>query len=223
MPIVRVVMTVEPIDPPAFVEAVKPLLEARDLHGLCTLLRSRWTPRQIADLLACTDCDARKVAALALGLVGGRRCICDLARQLRDVDPVVNEMAEHALWSIWFRLGEPAAHKKLLAGLEHLNERQFDQALADFTQAIQIDPEFAEPYNQRAIVHYLSDRMEQSIRDCRKATELMPEHFGAWAGLGHCFAQLGEPEQAIEAYQRALIINPHLDCVRQAIAQLKGQ
>lgn len=215
-------MTVEPIDPQSFVEAVKPLLESRDLPGLCKLLRTTWTPRQITDLLACDHCDARKVAALALGLVGGRRCICDLARQLRDVDPVVNEMAEHALWSIWFRLGEPAAHKKLLAGLEHLNERQFDEAEDHFTQAIQLDPQFAEAYNQRAIVYYLREQLEQSIADCRRATELMPEHFGAWAGLGHCFAHLGDADQAISCYERALILNPHLDCVRQAIAQLKG-
>lgn len=186
------------------------------------MLRDNWTPRQITELLSCPTCDVRKVAALALSLVGGRRCIFDLARQLRDPDPVVNQMAEHALWSIWFRLGDAAAHKKLLAGLEHLNNRDFESADLSFTEAIELDPKFAEAYNQRAIVHYLREEYEESIADCTMAVELMPEHFGAWAGLGHCHAHLQHTPQAIKSYEKALEINPHLDCVRQAVAELKG-
>ena len=210
------------IDPANFVEAVQPLLKSRDLQGLCNLLRDRWTPRQITELLACPACDVRKVAALALSLVGGRRCICDLARQLRDPDPVVNQMAEHALWSIWFRLGNPAAHKQLLSGLEHLNNREFDAAEHRFSHAIELDPEFAEAYNQRAIVHYLREEYAPSVADCDKAVELMPEHFGAWAGMGHCYLHLGHNDKAIESYEKALEINPHLDCVKQAVTELKG-
>jgi tetratricopeptide (TPR) repeat protein len=165
----------------------------------------------------------RKVAALALSLVGGRRCVADLARQLADPDPVVNQMAEHALWSIWFRLGEPPAHKCLLAGLEHLNHRDFDAAEESFSEAIALDPKFAEAYNQRAIVHYLREEYQPSIDDCMKAVDLMPEHFGAWAGLGHCHAHLDQTPQAIEAYEKALAINPHLDCVKQAVVELKAK
>lgn len=213
---------VSSIDPANFLEAVQPLLKSRDLQGLCTLLRTRWTPREITDLLSCSQCDVRKVAALALSLVGGRKCICDLARQLRDPDPVVNQMAEHALWSIWFRLGEPAAHKKLLAGLESLNNRDLETAEQHFAQAIELDSKFAEAYNQRAIVHYLREEFRASIDDCHRAVELMPDHFGAWAGLGHCHAHLGENDQAIKHYKHALEINPHLDCLRQAVDELKG-
>ncbi|HEV7298154.1 MAG TPA: tetratricopeptide repeat protein [Tepidisphaeraceae bacterium] len=216
-------MTVEPIDPATFVKAVQPLLEARDLSGLCGLLKDRWTPRQITDLLSSNQCDVRKVAALALSLVGGRRCIGELARQLRDVDPIVNQMAEHALWSIWFRLGPPQANKELMHGLQCLNRREFDEAADHFTHAVEIAPDFAEPYNQRAIVHYLRERYDESIDDCRKTVELMPEHFGAWAGLGHCYAHLEQADEAIAAYERALVLNPHLDCVKQTIKELKGE
>jgi len=36
----------------------------------------------------------------------------------------------------------------------------------------------------------------------------MPCHFGAWAGLGHCYAHEGRLAEAVEAYERALEINP---------------
>ena len=48
----------------------------------------------------------------------------------------------------------------------------------------------------------------------------MPCHFGAWAGMGHCFLHLGQLDHAIRAYQRAIAINPHLECVRQTLAEI---
>ncbi len=215
-------MNIEPVDPRSFVAAVKPLLEGHDLNGLCTLLRSRWSPNQITDLLSSKVCDARKVAALALSLVGGRCCIKELARQLRDPDPMVNQMAEHALWAIWFRLGSPEANCQMKKGMESLNARDFQSACKHFSKAIEIDPDFAEAYNQRAIVYYLREAWDKSITDCLRTIDLMPEHFGALAGLGHCYAHLNQTTDAITAYERALTINPHMTCVKQTLEELRN-
>jgi tetratricopeptide (TPR) repeat protein len=210
------------IDPEQFVQLVQPLLEAKDLHGLLTLLKTRWTPRQIIDLLKSNQADAKKVALLALGLIGEPRCAVELARQLRDPDPMINGMAEHALWSVWFRAGKNCqANRQLAHAAEAMSKRDFANALACCDEAIRLDADFAEAYNQRAIAHYLQEQFQKSIDDCWLATERMPCHFGAWAGMGHCYAHLGQHPQALEAYQRALEINPHLDCVRQATEELK--
>src|SRR4051794_13868010 len=103
-------MSPEAIHPEQFVAAVTPLLERQDLNGLLALLKRRWEPAQIVSLLKDAPCDARKVAALALSLVGGTCCLGPLTEQLKDADPVVHEMTEHALWSIWFRGGSEAAN-----------------------------------------------------------------------------------------------------------------
>lgn len=214
-------MALTPIEPCQFVQLVKPLLEAKDMHGLLTLLKTRWSPQQVVDLLKSGDADARKVALLALGLIGEPRCAVELARELRDPDPMVNGMAEHALWSVWFRAGKNCqANRQLVHAAEAMSKREFDTALACCDQAVSLDPDFAEAYNQRAIAHYLREEFQKSIDDCWRATERMPCHFGAWAGMGHCYAHLGNHEQALEAYQRALEINPHLDCVREAVKAL---
>ena len=42
-----------------------------------------------------------------------------------------------------------------------LNRRDFDHALKHFNRAIELDPAFAEAYNQRAIVGYLQERFEE--------------------------------------------------------------
>jgi tetratricopeptide (TPR) repeat protein len=210
-----------PIEPCGFVDAVQPLLERQDLQGLLSLLKERWTPDQIRGLLSSEHTDAKKVALLALGLVGSGCCLPELARQLQDPDPMVNEMAEHALWSIWFRMGSAAANHELARGAQALGRREFDCAIAHFTRAAEASPDFAESYNQRAIARYLQEQWEPSIEDCRRAAELMPFHFGALAGMGHCYAHQGRLRRAIKSYEKALAVNPHLSCIRQAIDELK--
>jgi tetratricopeptide (TPR) repeat protein len=218
------VAEVSTINPGQFVESVKPLLERRDLEGLLCHLKANYTPDQITSLLSCTSCsDARKVAALALSLVGAKCCIRAVSDRLRDKDPMTNQMAEHALWSIWFRCGCPAANAELARGADCLSDRRFECAYKHFNKAIELSPDFAEAFNQRAIAHYLQERYEESLDDCKRAAELMPCHFGAWAGQGHCYAHLGNLRQSLLAYEKALAINPHLDCIRQAVKEIRRQ
>jgi len=212
-----------PIDPIEFVEHVQPLLASQDLPGLLALLKSRWPKEQLKQLLAGNHRDARKVAMLALSLVGGPCCVPLLAEHLKDKDLCSNQMAEHALWSIWFRTGSPAANALVAEGAEATSNKDFDRAEALLTEAIELDPNFAEAYNQRAIVRYLTERYEDSIADCRETVKRMPAHFGAWSGLGHCHAHLGQIPEAIRAYSKALEINPHLDCVAEGLDALRRQ
>lgn len=217
-------MTTEPaIEPAQFVALVQPMLETRDVEGLVGVLKRNWTAEQITALLSCPQEDARKVAALALALVGCKGCISALADQLRDPDPLTNQMAEHALWSIWFRSGNAEANRHLAAGTDAMNRREYHEAIVHFGMAATECPDFAEAYNQRAIAWYLLEQYEKSIADCKRAVKRMPCHFGAWAGMGHCYAHLGRLKDALHAYERALEINPHLDCVRQAANELRNR
>jgi tetratricopeptide (TPR) repeat protein len=210
------------IDPDSFVAAVKPLLEARDTSGLLTLLKSRWNGEQIVALLSTAPPDARKVAALALSLVGCAKCLPHLTRTLQDPDPVVNQMAEHAMWSIWFRLGTPPANCEVHRGVQAMEAGEHERAIVHFTRAIEQCPQYAEAYNQRATALYLMERFADAARDAEEAVRLNPDHFGAWAGLGHCRASLGQLPQAITAYRRALRINPNLECLAEAIQELQS-
>lgn len=187
-------------------------------------LKSRWPePHQIAQLFDCCDCDARKVAALAYGLVGGECSLSKLVPLLKDPDAVLAQMAEHAMWSVWFRLGSPDANHQVCRGTRALNRHDYDHAIEHFTRAIEIDPKFAEAYNQRAIAKFLQERYGECIDDCRRCVELMPFHFGALAGLGHCYAHEGRLVPALRCYEKALTINPRMEDVRQTIAELRQQ
>jgi tetratricopeptide (TPR) repeat protein len=211
-----------PIDPAEFVARVQPLLAGKDAAALAALLKDRYTSQQIVALLHSSHTDARKVAALAISLVGTPCCLHKLVPLLKDPDPMVYQLAEHAMWSIFFRSGRtPEANKELCRGTKAMNGRDFDAAVRHIDRALAEDPGFAEAYNQRAIVRYLQERYEESVEDCRHAVEHIPLHFGAWAGMGHCHAHLGRLREAVECYRRALSINPHLDGIPQTIQELQ--
>jgi tetratricopeptide (TPR) repeat protein len=214
--------TLSAIDPSHFVQLVEPLLAQKDLPGLLALLKTHWTPEQIRDLMRSPHTDARKVALLALALVGPNCCVEELSHQLKDPDPIINELAEHAMWAIWFRSGKTTEANQLVCrGAEALNRRDFVRAIEIFSHAIRVDPDFAEAYNQRAIAYYLTEDYDRSIADCRRAIKRMPCHFGALAGMGHCHAHLNQLPEAIEFYEKALAINPHLNCVAETVCELK--
>ncbi|HEY8748051.1 MAG TPA: tetratricopeptide repeat protein [Tepidisphaeraceae bacterium] len=214
-------MELDLIDPADFVACVHPLIQAQNSVALMQLLESRWTCTQITRLLNDQSRDVRKVAALALGLVGGECCVPDLAAQLKNPDPMINQMAEHAMWSIWFRCSTIDAGHELCCGSMALNRKEYDLAIKHFSRALEIDPTFAEAYNQRAIVKYLQERYDESREDCMRAIERMPFHFGAWSGMGHCYAQEGRCADALECYSKALEINPHFCGIGQAVGELK--
>lgn len=206
-----------------FVSRVRPLLERKDTQGLLDLLHTHYSCECITAMLRCPDLDARKVAALCLGFVGDSCAIECLAEQLRNPDVTVNEMAEHAMWSIWFRMGNREANHELCRGSKALSNREFVKATSHFQSAVEQAPSFAEPFNQWAIACYLQDDYEESIDHCKRAIERMPSHFGAWAGMGHCYLHLHDLPQALRCYRRSLEINPHMDCIRESAAAIERQ
>lgn len=208
------------VAPEELVARLRPALSNGDLKDVLEWVQRKCTPIQLATLLQDPSPDTRKVAALAMGMIGDKTCVKPLAIALHDADVMVARVAEHALWAIWFRIGKPRAVCLVKCGNTHLNHGNYESAIAKFTQAIQEDPDFAEAYNQRAIAHYLSEQYGKSIDDCRQALARMPQHFGAMAGMGHCYAHQGEWKQARHCYRLALAIHPHLDGVVASLDQI---
>ena len=209
------------IDANEFLRVVRPALSSGDAAKLAHVTRVRWRPNQICQLMRHPDNDVRRVAAVTVGLIGDMRCTSSLTRALRDEDEQVNQMAEHGLWSIWFRAGGAAATEPFREGIALLSIEAHQEAVEKFQEANRLDPEFAEAHNQCAIAHCFLSQWDQSLANCRRTIRLIPTHFGAIAGMGHCFAQLGDLDQALQCYRAALRINPRLKAIAQAIRSLE--
>lgn len=132
-----------------------------------------------------------------------------LLNDLKNPDELTRQEATEELWRIWF-------HQKGASGLEILSQSQalieagqIDAAEAVLTDLVQDQPDFAEAWNRRAVLYYLQKQYRRSLGDCQRVVELNPAHFGALHGMGLSHAALGEYAAAIQAFRRALEIQPY--------------
>lgn len=209
------------IDGGEFLRIVWPVLEAGKADQLAAVVRNHWRPRQICPLLQHRDVDVRRVAALALGLTGDSKVVAPLSRALRDPDEQVNQMAEHGLWSIWFRSCATDAVGPFREGLVMLSSESYRRAVERFYAAISIDPSFSEAYNQCAIAHFFLSEWQLSLENCCEVVRLTPTHFGALAGIGHCLIEMGDLPEALRYYRRSLQVNPRMSGIIFAVSRLE--
>ncbi len=132
-----------------------------------------------------------------------------LLSDLKHPNESIREQATQELWSIWLQ-------QKGAYGLEVIQQSQIfleagetAQAETVLTELINDQPDFAEAWNRRAILYYTQGEYQKSLKDCEVVLRLNPVHFGALHGLGLCCAALGEYSAAIQAFRRALTIQPY--------------
>ena len=145
--------------------------------------------------------------------------INQLLEDLKNPDETVRDRATAKLWRIWFQ-------QKGVYGLELIERSQVLIAVGDVKQAealltelIQDQPDFAEAWNRRAVLYYSLGQYKKSLDDCQMVIKLNPVHFGALHGLGLCHAAMGEYSAAIQAFRRALEIQPHALVNQQLILE----
>lgn len=132
-----------------------------------------------------------------------------LLADLKKSEETIRNKATAALWKSWFS-------QKGLQGLEllqqaqvYLQNNQVEAAQKLLTDVVRDQPDFAEAWNQRAILYYSLKEYQLSLADCQQVVQLIPYHFGAWHGIGLCQAALGNYREAILAFRRALEIQPY--------------
>ena len=104
-----------------------------------------------------------------------------------------------------------------------MNEGIFARAISTFREIIKLKPEFAEGWNKRATLYFMTEQYDKSLEDCDEVMKRNPYHFGALSGYGHIHVEFKLYEQAIEYFQKALKINPNMVSVVRLIERLERQ
>jgi tetratricopeptide (TPR) repeat protein len=198
-------------------------LRDHDLERFRQHVAVRYTEGTLARLVDSGTTPSRRAAVLALGLFGSYESNAVVARALRDGDQVVRDLANSALWAIWFRADTPENNQALHKVSELNAEQQFAAAVELATQLIAKAPGFAEAYNQRAIAHFFQGHFEESAADCRRALQQNPYHFGALDGLARCQVHLDRRQDALKTLRRALRLQPYSEPIRESMAILEAQ
>ena len=147
----------------------------------------------------------------------------DLLQQLAEASPEQAINLDRQLQALWSQSGSASADFLLERGREALDDGDIEKAIEHLTALTDHAPDFAEGWHIRASAFFGMDRYGMAAADLEHALTLNPNHYEAIYGLGLIFEIIGQPEQAYEAYSRALAIHPHHEEVTNAMNRLKPQ
>ncbi len=86
--------------------------------------------------------------------------------------------------------------------LEQKTSSLMEQAMAAFNKAIENDPRLASAYNGRASAFKFSNRVNEALRDWKKALELQPDFIDVYFNLGITYLQAGNKSEASRILNR---------------------
>lgn len=146
----------------------------------------------------------------------------DLFVQLRDANnPVIARRTEREIWAIWQHPPNDTALQMMRHARAALDKRDFESAIRLLDKLVAHAPDFAEAWNQRAIVLYFAADYAGSLRDIEQTLALEPRHFGAMAGRGQVYLNLNELDLALQAFEAALEWNPWMANIRGQIYMIR--
>src|SRR5215510_1340610 len=79
----------------------------------------------------------------------------------------------------------------LKRGGDYSGVRDYDRAIADYTTAIELKPDYAEAYNDRGFSYYLKGDSDRAIADFTRAIELRPNYPKAYNSRGVAYMSHG--------------------------------
>ena len=127
---------------------------------------------------------------------------------------------EARIWAIWMQTPSDTAALLMVRAKAAMDAQKLDVALKLLDAVIKLRPDYTEAWNRRATVYYLQNDYARSLQDIEQVLVREPRHFGALAGLGMIMQDLGDDKRALDAFRKALAINPHLEKVPDLVKSL---
>ncbi|MCH9051327.1 MAG: tetratricopeptide repeat protein [Proteobacteria bacterium] len=93
-------------------------------------------------------------------------------------------------------------------GLAYKSKGQWDRAIADFSEAIRLKPDFVTAFNNRGNAYYGKGQFDRAIKDYDKAIHLNPDLAEAFSNRGNVYRKKGQFDRAIEDYDKAIHLKP---------------
>jgi tetratricopeptide (TPR) repeat protein len=94
------------------------------------------------------------------------------------------------------------------SGVAKFSKDDYDGAIADYTEAIRLKPDFAEAYNNRGNAKGEKGDYDGAIADYNQAIQLKPDYAHAYNGRGAAKNDKGDHDGAIADYNQAIQLKP---------------
>ena len=121
---------------------------------------------------------------------------------------------------MWLQTSSDTAALLMLRAKAAMDAQKPDVAMKLLDAVVKLRPDYIEAWNRRATLYYLKNDYARSLQDIREVLIREPRHFGALAGLGMIMQDIGDEKRALEAFRKALAVNPHLEKVPELVKTL---
>ncbi|GHV25305.1 hypothetical protein AGMMS4952_02740 [Spirochaetia bacterium] len=108
-------------------------------------------------------------------------------------------------------------------GNEYWIKGEYDSAIADFTQAISIIPNYALAYGNRGVAYGKKGEYDLAIADFTQAISIVPNYAMAHGNRGIAYWKKGDINRAIADFTRALQIDPGTANIKQNLDLARKQ
>src|SRR5580704_12434282 len=103
---------------------------------------------------------------------------------------------EARIWALWLQTPSDTAALLMMRAKAAMDAQQMDVALKLLDAVIKLRPDYVEGWNRRATLYYLQNDYAHSLQD------------------------IGDDKRALDAFRKALAVNPHLDKVPELVKTL---
>src|SRR6187401_1018639 len=130
------------------------------------------------------------------------------------------KLVEGRIWALWLASGSDTADLLMSRVKTAVDGKDNNLAIELLTAVIGLKPDYVEAWNKRATIYFASKDYGKSLADIRQVLAREPRHFGALSGLGIIMQEFNEDKLALEAFRRALAVNPHLPKIPEFVKTL---
>ena len=103
---------------------------------------------------------------------------------------------------------EPTAKSLLRAGNAAFQSGDYDLAIQQFTEVLELEPSSA-AYSNRCLAEIYIEDYAAAIEDCSQALQLNPKEPESYLNRGLAYHRIGQPAEAIADYDHLLQLRPH--------------
>ncbi|TFV71385.1 tetratricopeptide repeat protein [Bradyrhizobium frederickii] len=135
-------------------------------------------------------------------------------------DEVSAKHVEARIWAIWLQTPSDTAALLMARAKTAVDAKKIEVAIKLLDSVIKLRPDYIEAWNRRATLYYMQNDYGRSLADIQQVLIREPRHFGALAGLGMIMQEVGDEKRALDAYRKALAVNPHLEKIPDQVKAL---
>jgi tetratricopeptide (TPR) repeat protein len=145
----------------------------------------------------------------------------DMLKKAKDQSEAEN--TENMIAALWLKSGSDTVDLMMEWTQQAVKDKNYPLALDYLDRIVTLKPDYVEGWNTRATVYYLREDYGRALADIEKTLRIEPRHFGALTGLGTIMREIGDDKRALEVYRKVLVLDPHLESVKDAIKELSDQ